>query len=457
METVVKNGSIVTPERIVRADVGISFDGKIVAIGDLSPFGSPGKVIDAEGKFVLPGAIDTHVHLRDPGFPEREDFESGTRAAAAGGITTVVDMPNSVPTVVTTDALKQKAAHCETRAVVDFGLYAGAGTDSVQAIGELASAGAMAFKTLMANFPTPGREREFLGLHLKRDDSIIDVVRAVAKTGVIHVFHCETDYMIRHEVERLRNDGRLDPLAHVESRPAFAEADAVARVLILAAALGDHAHIAHMSTSEGVNLVRDAKARHQRVSCETCAHYLLLTDKDMNSLKTKAKIQPPLRDKATQQALWDGLNSGVIDSICSDHSPFTTEEKNRDIWTALPGAPDMENMIPLMLDSVNEGRLTLTKLVEVSSSNPARLFGMKDRKGSMRVGSDADMIIVDMKLEKKIRAESMQTKGKSSTIFDGRKVKGWPVLTIVRGQTVFQDSDVVGKAGSGKWITPRYD
>jgi allantoinase len=453
LDIVVRGGIVITSRELSRMDVGI-VEGKVVLLGSSSHFPVADKSIDATGKLVLPGAIDTHVHFRDPGFPDREDFQSGTRAAAAGGVTTVVDMPNTVPTVVEGETLKRKAESCQKKAHVDFGLYAGAGTDSISRIPELAVAGAIAFKTLMANYPTPGREPEFRGLHLKSDDSIIDVIEAVAKTGITHVFHCETDYMIRHEVERMKAQGRKDPVAHVDSRPSYAEADAISRVLLLGRTYEDRVHVAHMSTSEGVELIQNEKKHGSRVSCETCAHYLLLTRSDMNRLGTKAKIQPPLRDEATQEALWNGINNGTIDSLCSDHSPFTLEEKNRDIWNALPGAPDLENMIPLMLDSVNRGRLAITKLVEISSERPAKIFQMFPKKGHLDIGADADLIIVDMKLEKPIRAEKMQTRGRESTIFDGRVVKGWPIMTMVRGQVLMKDSEIMGSPGQGEWITP---
>ncbi|MDA4130468.1 MAG: dihydroorotase family protein [Thaumarchaeota archaeon] len=453
LEVVIRGGTVVSSRDLFRIDLGIS-EGKIAIMGNSSHFPSSDKYIDATDKLVIPGAIDTHVHFRDPGFPEREDFESGTKAAAAGGVTTVVDMPNSVPTVVEVETLRKKAESCQKKAFTDFGLYAGAGTDALPRIPELAKGGALAFKTLMTNYPTPGREAEFRGLHLKMDDSIIDVMEAVGGTGLTHVFHCETDYMIRHEVERLKSQGRNDPVAHVDSRPSFAEADAIARILILSRALDSRIHVAHMSTSEGVDLVRNEKKHRSRVSCETCVHYLLLTRKDMERLGTRAKIQPPLRDAATQEALWGGINDGTIDNICSDHSPFTLEEKNRDIWSALPGAPDMENMIPLMLKAVNIGKLEITKLVEISSERPAKIFQMYPRKGQLGVGADADVTLVDMKLEKVIRAEKMQTKGRDSTIFDGVSVKGWPVLTMVRGQTVMENGKIIGSPGVGKWIVP---
>ena len=452
VDLLIKSGTIVTPTDMFSADVAVA-DGKIVAIGKGTHLQGADQLINAEGKFLLPGVIDTHVHFRDPGFPQREDFESGSRAAASGGITMVVDMPNSVPTVVEPGTVKMKAETCEKKSLVDFGLYGGAGTRSLGKIKAVADAGVLAFKTLLANYPTPGREPEFIGLHLEKDESLIDVSKEVAETGVVHVFHAETDFLIRHEVERLKRMGRTDPLAHVESRPAYAEVDAISRIVMVGREYNDKVHIAHMSSEGGTDLIRATKSQGTRVTAETCTHYLLMTRKYMETLGTRAKIQPPLRDPSDQAALWQGLNDGTIDSICSDHSPFTEEEKNRDIWQALPGAPDMENMVPLMLNSVKEGRISLNRLAEVSSVNPAKIFGIYPRKGAIQVGSDADITIVDLKAKKEISSDAMETKARKHTIFEGWKVIGWPVFTVVRGNVVMRDGHVVGKPGTGRWIT----
>jgi len=451
VDLLIINGTIVTPTEMISADVAIT-GGKIVDIGKGTQLHQAEQLIDAEGKILLPGIIDTHVHFRDPGFPQREDFESGSRAAAAGGITTVVDMPNSVPTVVEPQTVKAKAELCEKKSHVDFGLYGGAGTESLGRIKEIAEAGILAFKTLLANYPTPGREPEFVGLHLKNDESLIDVISEVSKTGVVHVFHAETDFLIRHEVERLKNLGRTDPVAHVESRPSYAEVDAISRIVLVGREFNDKMHIAHMSSEGGTEVVRTFKSKGLGVTAETCVHYLLMTRKHMESLGTRAKIQPPLRDEADQNALWQGLNDGTIDSVCSDHSPFTDEEKNRDIWQALPGAPDMENMLPLMLTSVSDGKISINRLSEVSSTNPAKIFGIYPRKGAIQVGSDGDVTIVDLKATKKISSETMETKGRTQTIFDGWDVKGLPIYTIVRGKVVMREGRVEGKPGTGRWI-----
>ena len=450
IDLVIEGGKLVTHHELLDVDLAID-NGRVVGLGKASHFPTPAKVIHAEGKFVLPGAIDCHVHFRDPGFPQREDFQSGTSAAAAGGITTVIDMPNTAPSVWNAQVFREKRDSVKGRAVVDYALYACAGTDSVHEIASLAKEGAVAFKTLMTNVPPRGREQEFYGIHLKSDSDILDVMEAVAKTGLTHTFHAETDCIVQREVGRLQKKGRMDALAHTESRPNYVEADAIAHTIIVGHEFGDYVHVAHMSTHEGVELVRQAKSRGFHVTSETCAHYLFLTRHDMKRLGTLAKIQPPLRERRDQDSLWGGINDGTIDIICSDHSPFTKAEKRRNIWRALPGAPDMENMIPLMLHAINLGKLSIPKLVEISSRNVAKIFGLYPKKGALKVGSDADVIIVDMKAKRKIRADQMHTKAKNNTIFEGWKVKGLPVMTIVRGEVVMEQGRIVGNRGHGDW------
>jgi len=456
VDLLIVGGKIVMPHGILKADVAVD-RGRIVSVSKPSHSPKAAQKIRANGRLILPGAIDCHVHFRDPGFPNREDFESGTRAAAAGGITTVIDMPNTSPAVSNARIFSEKRKRAQRKALVNFGLFAGAGSGNIGELQSLMRAGAMAFKTLMMNVPPAGRENEFGEIHLKRDRDIVDVIQAASRTGLTHVFHAETDGLIQREIDKLRSHGRNDAFAHVESRPSYAEADAVNRVIAIGKVYNDRVHIAHMSSSEGVELVRSAKTTYSGVTAETCPHYLLLTKHDMKRLGSLAKIQPPLREKSHQESLWRGLEDGTIDIVCSDHSPFTEEEKSmkkRSIWDVLPGAPDMENAVPLMLNCVNKSRLSIFRLVEIFSTNVSKIFGLFPRKGVIAVGSDADITIVDLKKEKTISASRMQTKGRENTLFDGIRVRGVPTQTIVRGKLVMDEGRIIGKAGYGAFEPP---
>jgi len=450
VDLVIKNAKIVTPVGVEEGGLAVD-DGLITAISKTT-FPPADQTIDAKGKLLMPGLIDAHVHFRDPGFEEKEDFETGTRSAAAGGITLVFDMPNTNPPVSTEEAFKKKLAIVKGKAVVDFALYGGAGVKNLSQLTRMAKAGAIAFKT----YPCGGSLYE--DICVEEDVSIFRVLEEVKKTGLPSAFHAEDSHLIRFFTEKLKKTGRRDYMAHPESRPNFIEAETIAKLIPLSKATGVHLHIAHVSTKEGVEIIRWAKAMGYQLTAETCPHYLLLTTENLKEFGPYAKIDPPLRTDEDRRALWSGLLDGTIDIITSDHAPHLKEKKDlglRDIWAAPSGVPQIETTLPLLLTKVNENRLSITRLVEATSYSVSKIFGLYPEKGAIKVGSDADFVIVDPNMEGHISAEHLQTKAREVSLYDGWRVKGCPVLTVCRGTVIMENGTVNGKAGYGKFVRPQ--
>jgi dihydropyrimidinase/allantoinase len=456
IDLAIKGGKIVTPEGIFKAGIGVK-RGEIVTIAKEHSLPPADTVIDVTGNFILPGVIDAHTHLREPGRTIREDFETGTKAAAASGVTTVFEMPLAIPCVASAEILQQRREIVGKRAVVDFGLYGGAGMHNIDKIPELAESGAIGFKTFLHG-PPEGRDIEFEGAYATDDGALFEILNAIATTGLVSSIHAENNAIIRFLTQKLKKEGRKDVMAHPDSRPNFVEAETISSVIILANAAGARLHIAHLSTREGLNLIRQAKVRGQKITVETCPHYLTFTATVMNKLGPYVKINPPLRSEEDVAELWNGLNDGSIDMIVSDHAPYTREEKDpgwTNIWKAQSGAPTIETLLPLLLNKVNEGKLTLETLVRVTSERTAQVFGVYPRKGTIRVGSDADFAIVDLNKVVTVDKKTMYSKARELTPYDGWKVRGWPVMTIVRGQVVMKDGDVIGEPGYGEFISPQ--
>lgn len=445
-DLVVRDGKVYTPYGFVEASVVID-EGRIVSItkGALAP--NADRVLNAGGNFVLPGVIDMHVHFRDPGAPEREDFETGTRAAAAGGVTAVADMPNTVPPVTSVKALEEKKRIAGKKALVDFALIGGAGAVRPETLAALAEAGVVGFKTFMI-----ARFKELAA----SDAQMLENFYTIAETGLPCLIHAENGDIVSRWQEKARASGRVDPLAHADFRPPIAENEATMRTVLLAEEASVHLHICHMTTRGAADILSWAKARGVKVTGETSPNYLLLTAEAMRKLGPYAKIDPPLRSPEDQRRLWEALNEGVIDVLASDHAPYTKEEKERgwkDIFEAPSGGVAIETALPLMLDSVNRGLLKLERLVEVSSTNPARILGLYPKKGAITPGADADLVIVDLDRDFRIRGEKLHSKQKV-TAFEGYEGRGAPRVTIVRGAIVMEDGEVRGRPGYGEFLRP---
>lgn len=445
VDLVVRNGRLLLGGEFIEGGLAVD-DGAIVAVAKDPNLPAGDTVYDAGGNLILPGFLDLHVHFRDPGFPDREDFHTGTSAAAAGGFTCVGDMPNPAPPTTTPETFKEKLRIAEAKAVVDFALYGGAGSTTVDNIEPLSGLGARAFKAYTTT--------KYEALSASTPSALLRILEMTEELGRLFMIHAEDQTVIDLETERVREAGLTGFTAHVRSRPPIAEDVTINMALTAAEHTASRVYICHVSSAQGVESIRRAKRRGVRVLAETCPHYLLLTEEDGVELGPYAKTNPPLRSQGDREALWRGVLDGTLDVVSSDHCPYTMAEKDaglEDIFEAPPGMPGLDTSIPLMLTQLNKGRITLGRLVETCSENPAKALGVYPRKGALRVGSDADITLVDPKKSGVIRGEDLYTKSKM-TMFEGVEVKGRPVATFVRGALVMEDGEVTGKSGFGRVV-----
>jgi dihydroorotase len=438
-DLVIRNGTVVTHESTIAASVAIE-DGRILAVGADEAMPQARETFDASGLHILPGAIDVHVHFRDPGYPHKEDWASGTAAAAFGGVTTVFDMPNTIPPTGTADVLAAKHAIAGQKACVDFGLYGLLGEDTIANVPALIDGGVVGFKLYMGNtfgkIPSPST------------GAMLEAFEVVAPTGKRISLHAETNSIMERRQEKLMRAGRRDPLAHIDSRPAIVAIEAVSRASLLAEWTGARIHILHISSAEELRPLREAKARGVDITGETCPHYLLLSTDDYNDLAGVIRVNPPVREARNHEPLWSALADGTIDMVATDHAPHTPEEKTRnDIWAVDCGFPGVETQMPLMLTEVNAGRMSLSDYVRWSAFNPARNWGLYPRKGAIQPDSDADLALIDLTRPHVISDASLQSRSKISP-WNGRHVTGLPLHTLVRGRFVMKDrtlmANVVG-------------
>ena len=450
----IHGGKVITEKGAIDASILVD-KGKIVSVSSQSSVHAD-EEIDASGLYVLPGLIDTHVHFRDPGMIQKEDFLTGTRSAAKGGVTTIFDMPTTQPVVTSRQKFIEKVQLVQPRALVDFALYAGAGVDNLSELAGLVEVGAIAFKTYMVAPPSQ-RTHEYAGTFVTDAASLYRVMAQVRETGKVLCIHAEHDNTISFLTEQLQLQGRHDASAHSDSRPQFTEALAVSEALTISEALHVRLHLLHISTRQAVALIRFWKQNGSIATAETCPHYLLLTRDALKKHGPNAKFNPPPRDKSDNEALWQGVADGTIDMIVSDHAPHSKKEKDdgrEDIWKAPPGTPGVETRLPLLLTEVANKRLTIEDVVRLCSTKPAKIFGLHPMKGEIAEGSDADFALVDPRREWTLKADELETKAKETFLFDGWKVKGQCVATYLRGKLIMKDGHIVGTPGEGRFIKP---
>lgn len=437
-----KNCSVYTPGGFVEGGVAVS-DGKISAIGSTSFLPRGEQEIDLKGAALLPGGIDTHVHVRDPGRRDRGDFATESVAAAAGGITTMLEMPISSPPQFNVEILQNRVDCASERSSIDFGFYGAAG-NRPEFIPELAEAGIAAFKTFLFR-PHAGREGEFEGTCVEDDGNLLEIFNAIKKTGKICAVHAENDQIIQRLTKNLRESGRKDFFAHGEARPPLAELSAVKKVILYARMTGARVSICHVSTPEAMECIREAKNDAIPVYAETCPQFLFCDEESAAPLGPFAKFNPPIRKKADSNALWNYVNDGTVDFIGADHGSFLLAEKQpgiEDIFNAPAGSTGFEERLSLFLTAVKEGKLTIHRMVELLSTNAAKIFDLFPTKGVISVGSDADLVAVDLDGQYTVRASEMHTAGRDiARLYEGRRLFGTVELTMVRGRTVFSKSN----------------
>ena len=445
LDFILKNGKTFVDGRFQKVNVGVK-DGKIVLICDDDNMPEAKEIMNLDGQYLIPGTIDTHMHVRDPGHTERGNFYTETLAAAAGGVTTILEHPISIPPQYNVEILENRIRRAEEQCVVDFAFYGAAGAEYAEEITRLAADGRIvAFKTFLHAAPE-GREAEFKGLTMADDAELYKGMTELAKTGKIAAFHAENNDMIAANIKRLREEGKVSAEYHGISRPPIAEITSAERVLGFAKETGARVEIAHVSVPEVMQMLKEAKEKGMDVYCETCPHYLFLTEDDMLKYGPFAKCNPPLRSREMSDRLWDYVNDGTVDYIGSDHSPFLYEEKTRgleDIFAANAGFPGVDLRLPLMLDAVHDGKVALERVVELLSVNPAKCFGIYPQKGVIAVGSDADFTVFDMDKNTIVDKEKNYSHAKDIAIpYDGRKLRGQVTCTIVRGRVLMRDGVV---------------
>ncbi|GAA5236322.1 dihydroorotase family protein [Verticiella sediminum] len=443
VDMVIRGGKVVSSQRIVQASVAID-EGLVVAVGGDELMPPAREEVNADGLYVLPGAIDSHVHFRDPGYPHKETWKSGSAAAACGGVTTVFDMPNTSPPTGTVEALQMKLKAAES-SYVDFGIHALFGDDTVDHLEALLEAGATSFKAFVGN--------TFGNLPAPTDGCLLEGFEKLAPLGIRTTVHAENSSIMARRTSHLKDSGRTDPLAHLAARPAVAEIEAIGRVLTLAEWTGARVHIAHHSAADSLYVLRDAKRRGVDVTVETCPQYMLLNTGDMLRLGGVLRVNPPVREARHNQPLWDAMMEGVIDMIATDHAPHAPEEKTRpNIWECDCGFPGVETQMPLMLTEINRGRATIMDYVRWSAEAPAKAWGLWGVKGIVAPGAHADIAIVDMDRRGVLSENRLRSISRISP-WHGRTVQGYPLHTIVRGRFVMRDGELVeNAAGWGKSV-----
>ena len=428
-DLLIRHGRCVLPEGMVDADVAVS-GGRIRRIGALSNVRAA-ETIEARGLHVLPGLIDTQVHFREPGLEHKEDLESGTRGAVLGGVVGVFEMPNTKPTTASEAAIADKLARAKGRAWCDHAFYVGATAENVEELPRLEALPGVAGVKVFIGAST--------GDLLVPDDATIERVLAHGRRRV--AFHCEDEYRMR-ERRKIAEDA-AHPRAHPEWRDVQSALLATTRVVALARKTGRRVHILHVTTAEEMAFLADTK---DIASVEVLPQHLTLAAPECyERLGSFAQMNPPIRDARHRDALWQALREGVVDVLGSDHAPHTREEKAKTYPASPSGLTGVQTIVPLMLDHIHAGRLTIQRLVDLMAAGPARLFGLI-QKGRIAVGFDADFTLVDLGTKRTISHAMMASKS-GWTPFDGMTVTGWPVGTIVRGTVVMRDGALFGPPG----------
>lgn len=422
-DTIFKNGTVANHDGTHRADIGVTA-GRIAALGDLSA-ADAGEIIDCAGLHLLPGVIDTQVHFREPGLTHKEDLESGSRSAVMGGVTGVFEMPNTNPLTTSRETFEAKIAAGTHRMHCDFAFYVGGTHENVRDLPELERLpGCAGVKVFMGSST---------GSLLVADDAGVEAILSVISRRA--AFHSEDEYMLE-ERKHLRVPG--DPASHPVWRSPEVAMSCTRRLIDIARRTGARVHVLHISTADEMVFLADHK---DVASVEVTPHHLTLDETAYTRLGTYAQMNPPVRDKAHRAGIWAGVANGVADILGSDHAPHTREEKDHPYPESHSGMTGVQTLVPIMLDHVSAGRMSLERFVDMTSHGPNRLFGIA-RKGRIAVGYDADLTIVDLKRTETITNDWVASRV-GWTPYDGVAVTGWPVGTIVRGHRVMWQGELV--------------
>ncbi|GGA65986.1 allantoinase AllB [Ornithinibacillus halotolerans] len=448
-DLIIKNGNVVLSDTVKKVDIGIKNE-KISCIAEEITEDAK-QVIDANGQYVMPGMIDTHVHISEPGRTEWEGFETGSKALAAGGTTSYVEMPlNALPATTNKKALDLKLEAAKTQNYVDYGFYGGLIPDNLEDLKELSDAGVLAFKCFLSNI-TSEIPDDFVNVD---DYTLYKGMQKLAELDQILCIHAENPSVTSKLEEEFIREGKTSAMDYPDARPVFTEVEAVQRALLFAKETGCKLHIVHISTSEAVQAILKARSEGVDVTVESCPHYFAMSAEDVEEIGAYAKCQPPLRKKADHEKLWDELLNGNIDWLTSDHSPCTEDLKleSDNLFTAWGGISGAQNNVDLMFDlAVKQRGLSVNRFVELIATTPAKRFNLSN-KGEITVGKDADIILVDPEQSYVVKREDLYYKNKHSA-YEGRKIDCRVTKTIVRGNVVYDLNEGIIGEPIGKLMT----
>jgi allantoinase len=427
-------------------------DGKISGIADSPDAFEAGAAVDAGNRVILPGLVDEHAHVWEPGpNAHREDWTTGTMAAASGGITTIIEMAQGVPPAIDVAGLANKRHIASGKSVIDFALWGGCIGNTPDDILGLRTAGCTAYKVFTAWF---GEEYASL-----TDYELLRAMEKVAAVGGLLGIHCENSALTDGFEKRLVAEGDFTGSAHERARPEIAEIEAISRVLLFARHAGCRVLILHLSTPNAWPVIARAKRDGVEVYVETCAHYLTMNTNDLDRLHGFAKCAPPIRSEACRQGLWDMVKDGRIDTLASDHFPFTDEDRLKhgtNIFAIPSGMPGFDTMLPSVVnEGIHRQGLSWERLAQIASTNPAKIHGLYPQKGAIRLGADADLVIVDPDETWTYSFASSYIKAKMQRgPYEGRCFRGRVKATLVRGETVYRDHGILGRPGFGRFVAP---
>ncbi len=441
VDSVFNNARAYVNREIVNCSIAVD-NGKFFKIGRETNMPKADVVSDLKNLLLLPGLIDAHTHLRDEGKAYEEDFVTGTSAAAAGGISTVLDMPNNEPVTMSMERLENRRRIAERKILVNVGFFSEFPTDPDE-VQRIVEAGAVGFKLFMS--------KQVGGLNIESDQDLVKAFRTAHAMGTPIAVHAEDAKSLKRAEEELRLSGHNDINAFLKAHSPEVETKAIIRLIRIAKSTETHIHFCHVSTENGLELIAEGCRSKIHLSCEVTPHHLMLNLKDLVKIGKMAITIPPVRESRHVEALWKGLREGLIDTIGSDHAPHAIYEKETDsIWDVKAGIPGLETTVPLMITEVKRGRMTIGDVVELLSEKPSRIFHLS-RKGSLKARNDADMVAIDLHRKSKIDSSKFHSKAKFSP-FNGFLVEGIPVKTFVNGILIMDEGEIIAKDGSGLLI-----
>ena len=427
LDLVIRGGSVATPNGVESLDIGVR-DGRIAVLGHIPAQTRAAESLDATGLTILPGVIDTQVHFREPGLTHKEDLASGTAGAALGGVTAIFEMPNTNPNTLDENDLNDKLARAKGRAWVDHAFFIGASDENADRLGELELLPGCAGVKIFMGSST--------GSLLVADEETLENVLRHGRRRV--AIHSEDEMRLRERLALVK--GIDDPSLHPHWRDVETAVRSTNRLLKIARKAGRRVHVLHVSTADEMEIFPHHK---DIATVEVLTHHLTLAAPDCyKRLGTLAQMNPPVRDQHHQDGIWAAVRNGLVDCIGSDHAPHTLEEKARPYPTSPSGMPGVQTLLPVMLNHVHEGRLTLSRLIDLTSAGPARIYNIRN-KGRIALGYDADFSIADLKARRTITNDWMATKA-GWTPYHGMEVTGWPIATIIRGRIVMRDGALIG-------------